>query len=150
MSGEERVIDNTSTHSSPLLSGAAVGDKIPDAPWHLTGLGVGTAAHFVSHNASSAHWRWYITTIRRFGPYNELAMAGSHAARPFCRADAGDFAGFHDRWAAHLGLSPKPWPIYMATHGRAHHVYSRQKTSGAPALWGREFRCDCVHRVLSS
>jgi hypothetical protein len=42
MSGEERVIDNTSTHFSPLLSGAAVGDsRNPDAPWHLSGAAVG-------------------------------------------------------------------------------------------------------------
>jgi hypothetical protein len=74
MSGEERVIDNTSTHFSPLLSGAAGGDKIPDAPWHLTGSALG-----LLHISFSQRQLGALALVHYdhspVGTYNELTLA---------------------------------------------------------------------------
>lgn len=78
MSGEERVTGNTSTHSSPLLSGAAqgdvAGDEIPDAPWHLTGAALGML------HISLSQRQFGVLALVHYeqspvGPYNELALA---------------------------------------------------------------------------
>ncbi len=76
MSGEERVIDNTSTHSSPLLAGVAVGiaAEIPPAPWHLTGTALGML------HISFSHRQCGVLALVHYdhspvGPYNELALA---------------------------------------------------------------------------
>jgi hypothetical protein len=79
MSGEERVIDNTSTHSSPLLSGAAVGDdlagdKIPAAPWQLRGAALGLLHISFSQRQFGALALVHYDSSP-VGTYNELALA---------------------------------------------------------------------------
>ena len=74
MSGEERVTDTTSTHSSPLLHGAIAGDEIPAAPWHLSGAALGLL-HFSLSQRQFGVLAMVHYNYSPVGPYNELALA---------------------------------------------------------------------------
>ncbi|HEX8235511.1 MAG TPA: acetoacetate decarboxylase family protein [Abditibacteriaceae bacterium] len=84
MSGEERVTDNTSTHSSSLLSaaagsgalagGAVAGDEIPAAPWHLGGAALGLPHLSWSQRPFGVLALVHYDTSP-VGAYNELALA---------------------------------------------------------------------------
>jgi hypothetical protein len=84
MSGEKRVTDNTSTHSSPLLpgatgsggvtGGAVAGDEIPVAPWHLSGAALGLPHLSLSQRPFGVLGLIHYDSSP-VGPYNEMALA---------------------------------------------------------------------------